>query len=272
MAQALQAALPMYLLPPEALQAFWTALATLLRADPAVRASDIPAELSHGTDCHVQWLQADLLLSQACGYPLVTQLAGRVQLVGTFAYDAPGVQGIQCRSQLICRAGDARSSLQAFAGSTLAFNDTISQSGYNALRHLLALTDAQRPFFAHTLMTGAHNRSLEAVRSAAADMAAVDAVSWALWQQHQPKLAAELRVFGQTEAYPGLPLITALHTSPQALDALRRALQRITSEADYAAVRAPLRICGFEASSLADYQRCLAMQEQAFASGLRQLG
>jgi ABC-type phosphate/phosphonate transport system substrate-binding protein len=268
----MQAALPMYFAPPAALQAFWAALADLLRDYPQVAATDIPGELKHGVDCHGQWLESDLLLSQACGYPLVTQLAGKVQLVGTFAYDAPGVDGIACRSQLICRAADPRADLLAFAGSTLAFNDTISQSGYNALRHLVAqTTSAPRPFFAAPVVTGAHYRSIEAVRSGAADMAAVDAVSWALWQQHNPQQATELRVFGQTGAYPGLPLITALQTPPAGLAALRTALRTIATGPAHAAVRAPLRICGFEATTLADYQRCLDMQDQAFAAGLQQL-
>ncbi len=268
----MQAALPMYFPPHGALQAFWAALAEHLRADPQVSALDIPQVLSHGGDCHVQWLESDLLLSQACGYPLVTQLAGKVQLVGSFAYRAPGVNGIHCRSQLICRASDPRASLKAFAGGTLAFNDTISQSGYNALRHLVAqTTSAPRPFFAATVMTGAHYRSIDAVHTGQADLAAVDAVSWALWLQHNPALASGLRVFGQTEAYPGLPLITALHTPPVLLAALRRALHTLATDAAHAGVRAPLLISGFEATTLADYQRCLDMQVQAFATGLHSL-
>jgi ABC-type phosphate/phosphonate transport system substrate-binding protein len=266
----MQAALPMYLVPQAALQAFWSALADLLLRE-GVAASDIPQQLSEPADCHVQWLESDLLLSQACGYPLVTQLAGRVQLVGTFAYDAPGVQGMQCRSQLVCRADDARASLQAFAGSTLAFNDTISQSGTNALRALVATTTTQRPFFAATLRTGAHYRSIEAVRTGQADMAALDPVSWALWQQDCPAQAKELRVFGQTEAYPGLPLITSLQTPPQVLAALRQSLRHIATDAAYASLRTPLLITGFEATTLADYQRCTDLQEHAFTRGLRTL-
>ena len=267
----MQAALPMYFPPREALQAFWAALAGLLRADACIPVGAIPAELSQAADCHAQWLEPDLLLSQACGYPLVTQLAGRVQLVGTFAYDAPGAQGTQCRSQLICRAGERRHSLVEFAGCTLAFNDTISQSGYNALRALVAAQTTQRPFFGARLQTGAHYRSIEAVRLGQADMAAVDAVSWALWQRSHAGLAGELQVFGQTESYPGLPLISALQTAPETLAALRRCLRQIATDAAFATLRAPLLIHGFEATGLGDYQRCLELQEQAFAQGLRTL-
>ena len=268
----MQAALPMYFPPQPALQAFWAALRSLLCADPRTQGADIPLLLSQPVDCHAQWLVPDLLLSQACGYPLVTQLAGRVQLVGAFAYEAPGVQGIDCRSQLVCRADDTRTTLADFAGSTLVFNDTISQSGYNALRALLAGSGfGPQPFFGAARMSGAQYRSIEAVRQGQADMAAVDAVSWALWQTSNPTLATELRVFGQTEDYPGLPLITSLHTAPALLDALRSSLQRITTEPAFAALRAPLRISGFEALPLSAYQRCLDMQALAVSRGLRAL-
>ena len=267
----MQAALPMYFPPQAALQAFWAALADVLRADPTIKASDIPAQLHVAPDLHLQWLEPDLLLSQACGFPLVTQLAGKVQVVGTFSYHAPGVRGIACRSQLICRANDSRQNLADFAGSTLAFNDTISQSGYNALRALVASSTEQRPFFAAANKTGAHYRSIEAVRQGQADMAAIDAVTWAHWQHSHPDLAAELRVFGQTEPYPGLPLITSLQTPPVLLLALRRALHTVATATPYAAVRAPLLISGFEATTLADYQTCLDMQELAFSKGLQAL-
>ena len=220
---------------------------------------------------HAQWLEPDLLLSQACGYPLTTLLKDRVQLVGTLAYAAPGVSGTSCRSPLLCRAEDARQSLAEFAGSTLAFNDRISQSGYNALRALLAAPGTARPFFAATVQTGAHIQSMEAVRTGRADMAAVDAVTWSLWQRSNPRQARALRVFGQTGAYPGLPLITSLHTAPALLAALRTHLLVLARDAAYAALRAPLLVCGFEASAPADYQVCLDMQEQAYASGLRDL-
>jgi ABC-type phosphate/phosphonate transport system substrate-binding protein len=102
-------------------------------------------------------------------------------------------------------------------------------------------------------------------------MAAVDAVSWALWQQAHAGQAPALRVFGQTDTYPGLPLITSLQTSPQVLAALREALQHIASDPAFAAVRAPLLISGFKATTLADYQRCLDMQVLALAVGLHTL-
>jgi hypothetical protein len=45
----------------------------------------------------------------------------------------------------------------------------------------------------------------------------------------------------------------------------------MATEPGFAALRAPLLINGFVATTLADYQRCLDLQDQAFALGLRAL-
>jgi ABC-type phosphate/phosphonate transport system substrate-binding protein len=70
-------------------------------------------------------------------------------------------------------------------------------------------------------------------------------------------------VFGQTEAYPGLPLITSLQTPATMVGALRRALHTVSHDARHLAVRAPLLISGFEATRLEDYQVCLDMRALA---------
>ena len=260
------ASLPMYFAPLPAVEAFWATVAALLPAP-----CEAPAALTWPSDYPAHWRSPDLLLSQTCGFPLTHALAGQVQLVGTFAYAVPGAQGIQCRSQLICRAGDTRQTLADFASSTLAFNSTDSQSGYNALRALVAQTTTHRPFFRHSLATDSHSKSVECVRQGLADMASIDAVTWALWREANPDKAAGLQVFGQTDAYPGLPLVSSLQTSAAMVQALQEALGRVASDAAYASVRAPLKIAGFSVTTLADYQPCLDMEAVAQAAGLHSL-
>jgi ABC-type phosphate/phosphonate transport system substrate-binding protein len=110
------------------------------------------------------------------------------------------------------------------------------------------------------LDTGAHYRSIEAVRTGQADMAAIDPVSHVHWLHSHPESAAELRVFEQTETYPGLPLITALQTPAAVVNAMRRALHTVAHDASFHDVRAPLLITGFETTGMADYQVCLDMR------------
>lgn len=252
------ASLPMYLPSDNAAQALWCDIAGLLheRVDSA-----IPEALTWPQDLLTHWRDPRLLLSQTCGYPLTTALRQQVQVVGTFSYDVPGADGIKCTSQLIRRSDDARTTLAAFAGSCLAFNSTDSQSGFNALRALVSGTQPQQPFFACALETGGHNASIEAVRVGRADMAAIDCVTLEIWKKTNPGLSGEIAVFGSTDAYTGLPLITAKDTPAQTVDALRSSLRAVATEARFAAVRAPFFISGFTATSTDDYAVCLRMEQ-----------
>jgi ABC-type phosphate/phosphonate transport system substrate-binding protein len=262
------AALPMYLPAREQVEALWQALASLLREITEI---PVPESLVWPVDYHAHWHEPALLISQTCGFPLSTQLRDKVQVLGAFAYDADGAEGIFCHSQLICRRGDVRTLLTDFAGGTLAYNATDSQSGYNALRALVATTSELRPFFGAAIETGSHGKSIASVISGKADLASIDCVTLALWQRDNRDLAQDVRVFARTPPYPGLPLITGLATTPAVLNTLRSALARLASEPRFEAARAPMLIRGFEPLELADYDRCLEMQAAAAQGGLTKL-
>lgn len=88
-------------------------------------------------DLLMHWQEDALLLSQTCGYPLVTQL-DKVQTVGCFHYQAPGCEGIGYRSLLVTREEKRGKALGDFRGQRAVCNAIESQSGYNALRNMVA--------------------------------------------------------------------------------------------------------------------------------------
>ena len=248
-----------------AVAAMWDGLASHLRA---AGVAGVAAALDWPDDMEAHWLAPDLLLSQTCGFPLVTSLEGRVQLVGGFHYDAPGCDGVRNRSQIVVRASDPAQTLEALRGRRVAINGTNSQSGYNSLRALvLPLARAGR-FFGSTHVTGAHHLSLIAVRDGLADVAAIDCVSLAGFKRHRPDITAGTRVLCETAAYPGLPLITSSTTTPATLAALRNALAWMTQAPSMAQVRDDLFIRAFEALPIARYQVCRDMRDTATASGV----
>jgi hypothetical protein len=57
----------------------------------AVRGAEphLPPLAPWGLDAHGLWHDPAMVVSQACGWPLVTELAGRVRVVGTFRYAPP---------------------------------------------------------------------------------------------------------------------------------------------------------------------------------------
>lgn len=237
------ASLPMYDADRVAVQAWWQGLARAMRAegiDGVPHAPVWPGDL----DSH--WCDPRLLLSQTCGYPLVTRLANVVQVVGAFRYTAPGCSGIHYRSELLVRNDDPGCRIEDFRGRIAAFNDPQSHSGCHALRARVAPLARAGRFFAGSVESGSHRGSLALLRAGQADIAAIDCVSLAAFRRKAPELLEGLRVIGSTASAPGLPLITAAATTPGELGALRRALTAASADPALSDVREALFIAGFE--------------------------
>jgi len=252
-------ALPMYALHPPATRALMQAVVTLLAQH------DTDAQPVWPDDLLAHWRDDRLLLSQTCGYPLVSQLPA-VQLVGTFHYQAAGCSGRDYRSWLVAR--DKQATLADFNGQRAVANSPDSQSGYNALRFVAAL---QGITFSQLMLSGGHRQSLAALRDSQADIAAIDCVSWALLARYAPDELRGLHIIGETPAAPGLPLITAASTSAARLATLRTALHQLVSDPAWRGVCNDNLISGFSSVQRDDYQDVLAWEQQAAALGVTRL-
>ena len=261
-------ALPMYLSNRQAVLSLWDVLRMRL-----VQAGfdDLPETLDWPQDYSAHWRDPQLLLSQTCGYPLTHALAGAVQLVGVFSYNAPGCEGIFCRSQVVARTEYAGRSLADFRGLRVVFNSDDSQSGYNALRAAVAPLAQRGRFFAEALSTGGHAASMAAVQQGRADIAAIDCVTLDGLRREMPQALAGLCTIGQTPAYPGLPLITGQSTSAAELQALQAVLAALVRDPAAADALAALGIVGFQTLPLELYQVCIDMRLQAQALGYAEL-
>jgi ABC-type phosphate/phosphonate transport system substrate-binding protein len=253
-------ALPMYHSNPSRVAEFWLAISEKLQESQGF---DVPRELAWPSDLLRHWQSEDLLISQACGYPLVTELKGKVRVVGAFHYRVPGCVGYLCRSQLVVRANDSATTLGDMQGRRVAYNGIDSQSGYNSLRALVAPLASNGEFFNGRLETGSHKKSVMAVRDGLADIASIDCVSLAGFMTYTPEVASGVRVLGQSASYPGLPLITSANTSAELLAALRAALKWATHVPSLAQVREDIFIADFEPLEFADYQICTTMRDSA---------
>jgi ABC-type phosphate/phosphonate transport system substrate-binding protein len=256
--------LPMYGGNKAGVEALWYQIAARLRARGLGTIPDLPA---WPDDYLAHWREPALLLSQACGYPLVTALSGQVRVVGAFHYDVPGCEGFLCRSQLVVRAEDPTAVLADFRGRRVAYNGTNSQSGYNSLRALIAPMTPGGAFFASHMETGGHLKSVLAVRDGLADIASIDCVSLAAFRKHTPDATRGIRVLGETAEYPGLPLVTAASTSDAALAALRDVITQAVGEAELGSLWRDLFVTGFEPLDEEAYLTCSAMRDGALALG-----
>jgi ABC-type phosphate/phosphonate transport system substrate-binding protein len=258
------AALPMYDVTP-ALATEWRAwLADVLRmVKPACRIVE-PDEELHGF-----WRRPNLLISQTCGYPLMHGLREQVQLIATPRFDAPGCEGAHYSSVLVTRADAQFDTLASCRGARAAYNQDDSNSGMNVFRHAVAPLARDGAFFSAVIRTGSHLGSLRAVAEHRADVAAIDCVTFAFVCDEMPELARQVRRIGMTAAAPGLPLIAA-DTVPQAtIEALREALNEALTTQPERAKR--LRLQGFSALPLTDYERIEQLENEARAAGYTRL-
>jgi ABC-type phosphate/phosphonate transport system substrate-binding protein len=197
------ASLPMYDRPETAgaNDRLWSGIARAL----AARGVPAPATLDRTAGLWETWLSPDLVLSQTCGFPYRTRLHGHVTLVATPVCDLPDAPAGHYYSVLVARRTDGRRDLPDFHGATLAINDPLSQSGWAAPSAAAAAAGIS---FGATVETGAHRASAAAVARGAADIAAIDALTWRMIRRWDA-VASELGEIGATAPTPALPWITA---------------------------------------------------------------
>ncbi len=172
------------------------------------------------TDVHALWHDPELLVSQACGWPLITELAGRVRTVGTFRYRTADWSGDHYRSVIVARDGQVTLDL---ATARAAVNSTDSLSGWVSLTWFIGQSgDGNRP--GSTSITGSHLASLTAVRDGAADIASIDAVTFAHVLRDRPELVRGVIPIGHGPTVPCLPVIAAADAADTWITALRTAL------------------------------------------------
>ncbi|NMM42881.1 PhnD/SsuA/transferrin family substrate-binding protein [Rhodospirillaceae bacterium KN72] len=260
------ASLPQYDLPElrQATDAWWTGIARHMRV---VGLDDVPQVLTRAEDAEALWRDPHILLTQTCGYPLMTELSDCLRPVATPIYRCDGCRGATYSSVLIVRTDGPLHRLEDARGKVAAANNRNSHSGMNALRHCVAPLATDGRFFGRVLWTGGHAASAQAVAEGKADIAAVDAVTWALLSRERSALTQRLRVIGNTDYAPSLPYATRID-APEAVRALLfQALAAAAADPSLASVRHALLIGGFTPADFSTYQTVLDWKADAAAAG-----
>lgn len=216
-----------------------------------------------GMDLGQLWLSPDLLIAQTCGYPLMTQLSDRVEVVGRPVYELPHSAGGNHCSVLVARAGDSRYQLKDFHGSHGLLNSQDSNSGMNLFRHALAPLHHNGTFFSRVSLTGGHRYSLAAIKEGRGDLAAIDSVTFDYLARDHSDEVAGVKVIGRTANAPCLPYITRIGGDSERIrNAMNQALKQLPAVAQVLAISEVL------AASERDYQVLLDYEHEARASGL----
>lgn len=247
--------------------ALWSGIARVLR-EHGVAA---PAALDRGRAIEDVWRNPRLLIGQACGYPLVSQPDLRLRVLAVPHYDAPGCSAGEHVSFLVVRADEADDALERYRGRIAAINARHSNTGHNLFRAAVApYADAGR-FFAAVVETGAHRSSVAAVLGGDADIAAIDAVTFAAIRHYEPDLAARLRIIGSTTVSAAPPFVTARSTGAETVAALRIALAAVIADPALADARAALFLSNMAPSGIAPFAALRQIEIDAIAAGYPQL-
>ena len=220
----------------------WAAIAEALGS----AGLDAPSVLTRATDVHALWHDPNLLLSQSCGWPLVTELDGQVSTIGTFAYDIPSSDESDgwYRSAIVTPGGAA-----ADSSGPVAVNSVASLSGWISLRVALGIDEHSRT----VVLTGSHVASLAALRDGRAAVAAIDGVTHALIARDDPTLLDGLAVIGRGPRIPCLPIVGPVSWDPATIEVVRHAIDAAVRRDDLADVRTALLIRRFMPLERADY-------------------
>ena len=230
-----------------AVDALWAAIYWGLR-DAGI---DAPEDVWRPDRPEDLWTHPDLLIGEICGYQIVNELRGRVEVLGVLDRGVDGCEPGDYRSVLVCRDDDSAVGLEDFRDRTVAVNGHRSQSGYGALVHEVAPLAVDGRFFDSEVTTGFHRGSMRAVADGRADVAAIDEVSWRLGLDHEP-VVDRLRIVAWTEPTPGVPLVTSW-TNAGLRDRLNDAISTAVADLDVK-VREPLHLYGYRPRPTSDYE------------------
>ena len=215
----------------------------------AVRAhlAEAPDELDVDTELHAVWHRPDLLVGQTCGWPLVTELDGEVEVIGTFDVNVPFASNGRYRSVLVANKPIGLQEWQRNPGTIVARNNADSLSGWVSLCNVWGSVPDD------VVETGAHLESMRTVARGDANVAIIDAVSYEFITEMEPFTSALVHVIGHGPVIPCVPLVMSVELAHRR-DEVRAAFAAAVVDPAVANACARLRIRGFVPFDRADYE------------------
>lgn len=163
---------------------------------------------------------------------------------------------------VVDRASPTRD-VEDLRGACVAINDVGSNTGFNVLGDWIRQSSAGDPLFARLVISGAHLESLRLVAAGAADVAAIDCVTYAFVARHHPELVWATRVLAHTAPTAAPPWVVSRAIASDLLEVIRDSLKAVFFSPETAAVRSRLFLDGFSELPASSYHATLESAQRA---------
>ena len=214
---------------------------------------DVPEEnkLQHLEDCHIHlgWMCGLLYTRLADHKPDAVKLLAAPVLTGERYQHQPVYF-----SDVIVREDSPFASIADLNGSTWAFNERQSFSGYLLFQHRLLSVWDNADFFEKLIESGSHRRSLQMVINGQADVSAIDSTLLDYELAKNPLLADRFRVIEILGPNPVPPWVASGNLPTNLRQEIRHALLGMAIDPNGMALLAECSLARFAKVSDDDYE------------------
>jgi phosphonate transport system substrate-binding protein len=192
-----------------------------------------------------------------CGLPYVRKASKPNSIVELLA--APVMQGARYLGQpiyysdVVVRNSSPFQTLDDLRGTTWAYNEPGSHSGYNLVRYILAIRNKTSDFFSQVIQSGAHQISLQMILDGEVDASAIDSTVLELEMLNDPTIRERIRIIDTFGPSPIPPWVISKNISPEWRTALRNLFLTMHHDPAGQAVLAKAHMLRFTAIADADY-------------------
>jgi len=200
---------------------------------------------------------AEIQLGWMCGLLYVWKRARpdvQLELLAAPVMRAPRYQNRPIYfSDVVVRRDSPFQTFAHLRGTTWAYNEPGSYSGYHLVRYHLATLGEWSGYFGRVVESGAHQASLGLVASGQADAAAIDSTVLELELAQQPVLGRQIRVIETLGPSPIPPWVISKSLPPEARSELRQLLLDMRQDAEGQDILANSPVARFVAVTDEDY-------------------
>ena len=228
--------------------------------------------IDHGFPLAIEslWGDPELCCAFMCGWPFARSPVA-MQAIAAPVPSPARYQGLpRYCSDYLAREDSGWTTLEQSFGQRYGWMAENSHSGLNAPRaHLATFTSAERPslFSSAVGPLGNPARTIEALRSRAVDVVAVDGFYLDLMRHYDPARLSGLVALGSTPWSPIPLLVAAPGIGPAVVARLRQYLLNLHTRADYQPALAAVLLSRFVAPDIPAYAETERMRESAERAG-----